>query len=98
MTEVPAWGTPLPVEDETRYTVAGFYAATDQRFVHHVTAVNARAAEDEAVAEFGGQFGDDGVPCQLYICGVFAIVNGQIQAVDSYATYLDPDEPERSQP
>ena len=62
------------------------------------SAASARAAESAVMAEFGGQVGDDGVPCQLCICGVFAIVNGQIQSVDSYATYLDPDEPERSQP
>ena len=86
----PAWGTPPP--PVTRYTVVGFYEASGQRFVEHRSAVDARAAEDQVMREFGGQVGEDGVSCGLRVCGVLAVVGGEIKSMDSYATFLDPDE------
>jgi hypothetical protein len=89
---IPSWGTPPETPELTRYTVVGFYEDSGQRFCHHVEASSPRTAEDATQSVFGGQTGEDGQPCGLRVCGVLAIVNGAVEAVDTYAEFLDPDE------
>ena len=81
----PAWGTPPPTT--TRYTVIGFHGANGQRFCFHVIAATPRDAEDLIRSDLSSQYSEP------QVCGVLAVVGGHIEAVDSYATYLDPDEP-----
>lgn len=83
--------TSLPPEDlspldlaafDTYYTVIGVWPETQERYAEHVTAASPRQAEDLAqmtAREKGGV---------LWVCGVF---EGKQIAVDTYATFTDPD-------
>ena len=89
----PAWGTaPTPAPGlepgAVRYTVVGFHAANGQRFAEIVTAMSARAAEDDVYARFTAE---GSVP---QVCGVLIAKGGEAVTVDTYAFYLDPDLPE----
>ena len=64
------------------YTVVGVWPETQERYLEHVAAQTPRQAEDlvqMTAREKGGE---------LWVCGVF---DGQLVAVDTYATFTDPD-------
>lgn len=64
------------------YTVVGCWPETRERYTEHVPAASPRQAEDMAqltAKEKGGV---------LWVCGVF---DGKIEALDTYATFIDPD-------
>lgn len=101
MTAQPAWGSAPDAPTEIRYTVCGFFSASDERFADHVTIpgdhpteAGARAAEDAVTTRYADVVGEDDVPCGFRVTGVFAVVNGQVEAFDLYAKYLDPDQTE----
>lgn len=65
------------------YTIIGVWPETKERYVEHVTAASPRQAEDLAqmtAQEKGGV---------LWVCSVF---EGKHYAVDTYATFIDPDQ------
>lgn len=67
---------------QTFYTVVGVWPEYRERYLEHVAAQSPRQAEDLAqmtAREKGGE---------LWICGVF---DGRLVAVDTYATFVDPD-------
>ena len=90
-TELPAWGSAPPAEPTSRFTVVGFYGYNGQRFCEHVYALDARTAEDQVRRDLAEQRADDGTPADPQVCGILAAVDGRVQSMDAYATYLDPD-------
>lgn len=64
------------------FTIIGVWPETKERFADHIAAQTPRQAEEFAqmkAQEKGGV---------LWICGVF---DGKVNAVDTYATFVDPD-------
>jgi hypothetical protein len=64
------------------FTVIGVWPETKERYLEHVAAQTPRQAEEfvqMTAKEKGGV---------LWVCGVF---DGKIIAVDTYATFIDPD-------
>lgn len=86
----PPWGTADSAqaanEQARDYTVNGLHLANGQRWTQVVHAPPARAAEDLAVHEVG----IDGDP---RVTGVFYAEDGRVVQADTYAFYLDPDDP-----
>lgn len=64
------------------YTVVGVWPETKERYLEHVSAMNPRQAEDLVQMTAKDKGGE------LWICGVF---DGKVPAVDTYATFVDPD-------
>jgi hypothetical protein len=69
--------------DFPMFTVVGVWPETRERYVEHVTAVSPRQAEDLAQLTARDKGGG------LWVCGVF---EGQLTALDTYATFVDPDQ------
>ncbi len=64
------------------YTVIGCWPESHERYAEHISAVSPRQAED--LAQLGARE-KGGV---LWVCGVF---EGKINAVDTYAQFIDPE-------
>jgi len=64
------------------FTVVGVWPETEERFAQPYAAQTPRQAEEFAQMEAKEKGG------VLWVCGVF---DGQVRAVDTYATFVDPD-------
>jgi hypothetical protein len=71
------------------FTIIGYYAVNDERFVGHVLANTAYEAEMAAQERWGTARNELGNCVDLRVCGVLA---GHHDTVDDYAPYVDPHE------
>jgi hypothetical protein len=90
----PAYGTADSVrpanEQQRDYTVIGFYDENGERWAEVVDAPSAREAERIAL----GRCAPEGKPL---VAGVVYALDGKVVIGDTYAKYLDPDDPRARQ-